>query len=363
MPDPLRSPLAGLHVSQGAALGEYHGALLPVKFSDATAEHHAVRKSAGIFDFSFRAMLRIAGRDSRRFLHRIISNDVKSLAPGQGNYATLLTAQGRIVADFRVYCLEDSFLLDTDADLLEKILQGLRKYVIADKVTIEPLSLSALSVQGPQSRALMEKILARELPALTEYGHFSADLPGFPVRVSEATSTGEPGFEIWMGAEAMPSVWKELLAKAPEGALAAGTEALESLRIEAGIPRYGPDFGEDTLPLEAGLLNALSFNKGCYIGQEIVERARSRGHVNWKFAGLTIDSPHPPAAGEKLLSEGKEIGEITSACVSPTLERTLALGYVRHEVSEAGTRLALASGADAEVSVLPFYQSRREFYG
>lgn len=363
MREPLRSPLADLHVSRGATLGEYHGAVVPAEFSGAAAEHHSARKSAGVFDFSFRAKFRMAGRDSQRFLQRIISNDVKNLTPGQGTYATLLTAQGRIMADFRVYCAEDFFLLDTDADLLEKTLQGLRKYVVADKVTVEPLPVFALSVQGPQSRALMEKTLARELPVMTEYGHFATGLLGFPVRVIQASSTGEPGYEIWLDEDAMPSVWKEILARAPAGALPAGTEALESLRIEAGIPRYGPDFGEDTLPLEAGLLNALSFNKGCYIGQEIVERARSRGHVNWKLVGLTIDSPQPPAAGEKLTSEGKDIGEITSACVSPTLAKTIALGYVRHEVSEAGTLLTLTSGVAAEVSVLPFYRSRQGFCG
>src|SRR6266567_7462416 len=126
-----------------------------------------------------------------------------------------------------------------------------------------------------------------------------------------------------------------------------------TLRIEAGIPRYGAELGEDTLPLEAGLLNALSFTKGCYIGQEIVERTRSRGHVNWMLAGFFVQADAPPPMGEKLFLEGKEIGEITSACISPTLRKTIALGYVRREASGPGTRLAFASGSLAEVTQLP----------
>src|SRR5262250_2193789 len=121
------------------------------------------------------------------------------------------------------------------------------------------------------------------------------------------------------------------------------------LRIEAGIPRYGADFAEDTLPLEAGLLNAISFNKGCYPGQEIVERARSRGHVNWKLVGVSLDAVGPPPPGEKLLAGGREVGEVTSTCFSPLLNCPIALAYVRREVSEPGSRLNLASGSAAQI--------------
>jgi folate-binding protein YgfZ len=138
--------------------------------------------------------------------------------------------------------------------------------------------------------------------------------------------------------------------------LACGTQALETLRIEAGIPRYGEELGEDTIPNEAGLWNALSFNKGCYVGQEIVERTRSRGHVNWKLMGLIVESEIPPPAGEKLVRGGREIGEVTSSCVSPTLGKTVALAYLRREVSEPGTKLEFLSGTVAEVVALPFYQ-------
>src|SRR6266567_3881351 len=128
-----------------------------------------------------------------------------------------------------------------------------------------------------------------------------------------------------------------------------------TLRIEAGIPRYGAELGEDTLPLEAGLLNALSFTKGCYIGQEIVERTRSRGHVNWMLVGLFVEASAPPAPGEKLFSTGRELGEVTSSCFSPTLGKTLALAYARREVSEPGTEFTLGCGGKAWAAALPFY--------
>ena len=136
--------------------------------------------------------------------------------------------------------------------------------------------------------------------------------------------------------------------------LPCGWEALESLRIEAGIPRYGTELGEDVIPLEADLWNALSFNKGCYIGQEIVERARSRGHVNWKLVGLIVKTGAPPQPGEKAEVVGREVAEITSSCVSPTLGKTIALAYLRREFTDPGAKLTFASGVTAEVAALPF---------
>jgi aminomethyltransferase len=178
---------------------------------------------------------------------------------------------------------------------------------------------------------------------------------GFPIRIVRASSTGEEGYEIWVGAKGLPGVWGAACGQAPTyDMLPCGVEALESLRIEAGIPRYGPDLAEDTLLLEADLLNAVSFTKGCYIGQEIVERSRTRGHINWKLVGLIVNASEAPGPGEKLSSNEKEVGEVTSACVSPTLGKTIALAYVRREVAEPGTKLVLAPGFAAEVTALPF---------
>jgi folate-binding protein YgfZ len=155
----------------------------------------------------------------------------------------------------------------------------------------------------------------------------------------------------------MEAVWGAACGQGPTyDTLSCGVEALESLRIEAGIPRYGSELGEDVIPLEAGLLNALSFNKGCYIGQEIVERARSRGHVNWKLTGLIVDSAEAPQPGLKAVVEGREVAEITSSCVSPTLGKTIALAYVRREFTEPGSKLTFTSGVTTEAAALPFVE-------
>jgi aminomethyltransferase len=351
------SPLADYHLSQGATLGEYHGARVPSCFTDPVAEHKAVREASGLFDFSFRGKFAMKGRDHAKFLHRIVSNDVKRLAPGQGTYATLLNPQGHILVDMRLYCTEDRFFVDTDADLRDKALGGLKRYVISDQVEFESLDLYALAFQGLRARPLLEKTLHVNLPAMQEFGHFATNYAGSPVRVVRASSTGEEGYEIWAGAKGLLAIWGAACGQAPTyDMLPCGTWALETLRIEAGIPRYGQELGEDTIPNEAGLWNALSFNKGCYVGQEIVERARSRGHVNWKLMGLVVESETPPPAGEKLAREGKEIGEVTSSCVSPTLAKTIALAYLRREVAEPGTKLDFSSGTVAEVVALPFYQ-------
>lgn len=354
--DLVRSPLADYHVSQGATLVEYHGALVPARFIHPAEEHLAVRAAAGLFDFSFRAKFSLTGRDAAKFLHRIVSNDIKNVAAGQGTYATLLNPQGQILADLRVYTAKDRLLVDTDADLCAKAMGILRRYIIGDQVQVEPLETFALAFEGPQAAGLLEKTLHVDLPPMNEFEHFASNYAGFPIRVVRVSNTGEEGYEVWTTAKGTMGLWGAACGQAPSySMLPCGAEALESLRIEAGIPRYGSELGEDTLPLEANLMSALSFNKGCYIGQEIVERTRSRGHVNWKLAGVNIESSQPPASGEKLTLDGKEVGEITSACVSPTLQKTIALAYLRKEHLEPGTRLQTASGAAAEVAALPFY--------
>lgn len=347
----LASPLYDEHASNGAVFEDYHGAAVPARFSNALAEYQAVRNTAGLFDFSFRAKLIMRGEHCVRFLHRIVSNDVKNLAPGRGIYATLLNPQGHILVDLRIYNTGDSLILDTDADLANKAAETLRKYIIGDRVELEAADLWTIAAQGPESRGVVERALTVDVSPLANEGdHLVTDDADKPVRVVRRSSTGDEGYEVWAPRQDMKCLWTALCTA---GALPCGTEALETLRIEAGIPRYGAELGEDTIPLEANLLDALSFNKGCYIGQEIVERARSRGHVNWRLVGLAADAQL--AAGDKIEHEGRVIGEVTSSCVSPALGKPIALAYVRREVAEAGTKLNLGAGATAEVIPLPFY--------
>ncbi len=367
MAETVRSPLADYHVSQGATLGEYHGATVPARFRDPAQEHQAVRKASGLFDFSFRAKIAVQGEDRIRFMQGMVTNDVQKLTPaaagrpGQGTYAFLLNVHGHLLADLRVYCARDRLVLDVDTDLRDKVLRTLEHYIIMDDVQLAVLPLFSLSFQGPRSRPLLEKTLHIDLPAMAEFDHFASNYAGFPVEVARASATGEEGFEVWVGAKGIMGVWGAACGQAPTyDMLECGFEALETLRIEAGMPRYGSELDEDTLALETGLLEAISFNKGCYVGQEVVERTRSRGHVNWKLIGVLVDSSTVPSPGEKLLADGKEVGEITSACASPSLGRTISLAYARREFAEPGTQLKLASGPNAIITPLPFYKSKLE---
>jgi glycine cleavage system T protein len=356
MPEATRNALVNYHLSQGTALGEYHGALVPLRFGDPQAEYAAVRGAAGLFDFSHRAKFAVRGADRARFLQGMVTNDVKMLAAGQGASAALLNAQGHLLADLCVYREEEGYLIDIDADLRDKALKTLQHFVIMDDVILQSLDLFALAFEGPRSRPLLEKTLHIDIPAMQEFDHFATNYGGSPARVVCASATGEEGYQVWAPIKGILAVWGAACGQAPTyDMLPCGTEALEILRIEAGIPRYGSELDEDTLLLEAGLLNAVSFTKGCYVGQEIVERIRTQGHVNWKLVGLVSETLQLPRVGEKLLAGGKEIGEVTSACFSPHLHKAIALAYVRREVADPGVKVALASGADALVTFLPFY--------
>ncbi len=332
----------------------YHGAEVPARFGDPWEEYRAVRNGAGLFDFSFRARFLVRGEHRVPFLHRIVSNDIKNLGVGRGTYATLLNPQGHILVDMRIYNAGDCLIVDTDADLADKAMRGLQKYIVGDRVHLESVNDYALAIQGARARQITQGVLNGDVSSLTNEGdHRAIEREGAVIRLARRSSTGEPGYELWATPDAVETLWKTFEAA---GAVPCGVEALEWLRIEAGLPRYGADLGEDTLPLEANLLEALSFNKGCYIGQEIVERARSRGHVNWRLMGLVAEDGGPFLPGEKIEREGKTIAEVTSCCLSPALGKPIALAYVRREVAESGTKLIRGGGGVAEVVSLPFYR-------
>ncbi|HTV57130.1 MAG TPA: aminomethyltransferase family protein [Terriglobia bacterium] len=359
MSDSIHSPLEQ-DLPHAGRLVQYHGALLPACYSNSLAEYQAVRDSAGVFDLSFRSQFTARGSDRVRFLQGMVTNDVKLLRSGQGTYALLLNSRGHILADVTVYCAEDHFIIETDADLLDKALQALNHYNIGGRTPLEPLSVSGLAIQGPKARAVLKEVLGISVFDLASLNHTSTDWMGQAVRILQAGHTGEDGCEVWLDRNGLKPLWDALLERGrDQGLLPCGVNALETLRIEAGIPKYGSELAEDTLPLEADLLSALSLTKGCYLGQEIVERARSRGRVNWKMVGLFLESSEAPKAGDRLRSGDRDVGEITSACPSPALGRTIAMGYVRREVSDLGTKLTLSSGAGAEVTALPFYARRQ----
>ncbi len=349
-----------MHRSNGAVFCERDGWLLPAHFGNPAAEYQAARAAVGLVDLPQRGLLQFTGPDRRSFLQGMLSNDLTALKPFEGQYATLLTQQGKVVADVRVLCALNSFYLDFWEHLRERILEHFRRYLVADEVEIADRTeeYATLSLQGPRAEALLKALGGNaELPARPQQ-HAMATIEQDAVCIVRQSYTGETGFDLIAPRASLKKIAGKLAAIGkPFSAAWVGEQALDILRVEAGIPRYGVDFTEDHLLLEVGIDHAVSFTKGCYLGQEVVERIRSRGHVNKKLCGLLLEGRNPAKSGDKLYSSQKEIGVVTSSVLSPRLERPIALGYVNKDFWEPGTELLVhrdTGAIRATVTRLPF---------
>ena len=292
-----------------------------------------LRESAAWLDLSTRGKIRVTGEDRARLLHAMTTQDVQALTPGQGCYAFFLNAQGRILGDVNIFCREDSFLLDTEPETRQKLYDHIDRYIIADDVTLLDVTgeMSTIAIEGPQSAAVLERLGA----PLPEADYATRSWSGSIV--ARVSSTGARGYSIFM----LPTKKAELIAalNIPE----ATPEEARTVRIEHGKPRYGEEITERYLVQETAQLNAVSFSKGCYLGQEIVERVRSRAQIHRVLRRLTIDATEPPPAGTKLKSGDADSAEIASAIYSPALGKVAALAYVRTQFAEPGTEMLLGN--------------------
>lgn len=351
-----QSLLTESHKRNGAAFIEQEGWLLPDQFGDCAAEYRSVRSAAGLFDLSHRALLQFTGADRVSFLQGMLSNDVRLLNMFDGQQATILTQQGKVIADVRVLCALNSIYLDFWEPLKEKITAHLNRYLVADEVEINDPNgeWKMLSLQGPRAQNMLGEVFVNaELPTQPNQ-HAMVQFDGAPICVVRADRTGQNGFDLIVQNSFLLAFAQRL---DQLGAAWVGERAQNVLRIEAGIPRYGVDFGEDTLLLEVGLENSYSFTKGCYLGQEVVERIRSRGHVNKKLCGLLLDGTTPAHAGEAILAGDNEVGKITSSVASLALNRPIALGYIHKDFWSPETSLAVrheSSSIAAKLTPLPF---------
>ncbi len=294
--------------------------------------YDALRTAAAWLDLSARGRIYATGEDRARLLHAMTTNHVQQLTPGTGCYAFFLNAQGHIQADVNLLCLADRFLLDTEPETRERVFRHLDKYIIADDVALEDVTepLASLAVEGPRAEAILAALDAPRPDA--EYAHAWWD----GAIIERASSTGEPGFRIFMPRESKAD-WIARLESA--GAVPAASGDARIVRLEHGKPRYGDDIFETTLPQETRQMHAVHFTKGCYIGQEIVERIRSRGHVNRLLVKLEVEGEAPLPRGTKVSAGANEAGEITSSACSPALHKLVALAYLRAQYAEDGTEL------------------------
>jgi folate-binding protein YgfZ len=297
-------------------------------------EFQALHSGCGIYDLSARARIRLTGSDRVRWLNGMVTNNIRDLAPNHGVYSFLLNAQGHIQADLYAYNLGDSLLLDSDAQLREKVLAHFDKFIIMDDVEVADTtgSQAAIGIAGPHAKEILAAggIAIPDLAAL-ELTTLKCDCACGCVECTVVRGDESEGesYEIWLARDQMKSTWDTLVAA---GAAVVNAEALEMRRISYGIPRYGIDIRERDLPQETGQMRALNFTKGCYLGQEIVERIRSRGAVHREFKSFEVDGLLP-AAGMKIQADEKDVGEITSSGELPLASGTrgIALGYLRRE--------------------------------
>jgi folate-binding protein YgfZ len=399
------------HHGQNARFAELNGAEIVNDYGDWLAEHAALRETAGVIDLSFRSRLCLVGADRARYLHGQVTNDVKRLAVGEGCYAAITTAKGKMESDLNIFALADELLLDFEPGLTEKISQRLDKFIVADDVQIVDAAphYGLLSVQGPKAadvvRALgligrdalprvqadqqvgptivkisdatlgdiylvnQPRLFSFPLPAKRgeaqgeghPINHHSSPRPSPPLKGGEGEAT-TAGFDLFVPNNSLGAVADKLIAAAKQvGGRACGWTAFETARIEAGIPRFGADMDETNIPLECGPAlrdRAIVYNKGCYIGQEVINRIHSVGHVNRELRGLRLTDPAGaglplPQKHDKLFHAGKEVGYVTSAVKSPSLNARIALGYVRREANQIGNELTLQGIGESPAKIVP----------
>jgi tRNA-modifying protein YgfZ len=286
--------------------------------------YDALRNRTAWMDLSARGKIKLTGEDRARLLHAMTTNHIQQLTPGSGCYAFFLNDKGRVLADANVLCRPDYFLLDVEPETREPLFQHLDRFIIADDVTLEDVTgtLATIALEGPQAADVLQRAGA-PLPD-AEYSTVDWD----NAVVARLNSTGSPGFFIFVPAEEKAALIARLEAA---GAEPADAEAARVVRLEHGKPRYSEDISDRFLAQEANQPHALNFSKGCYLGQEIVERVRSRGQIHRVLMPLTLETTQPPAPGSKLEFGGAGAAEITSAAYSPALGKVVALAYVRTE--------------------------------
>jgi folate-binding protein YgfZ len=356
-----RTPFYEDAAMAGAAFAEQAGWLVPSHYGHVEAEYHRARSTAALFDISHHGTIEVSGPDAAGFLHNLTTNDVLHLATGAGREAFLTTGQAKIIA----YALIDHVLLEGERDAFwlnvgptsaPRVLTHLDRHLISERVelTDRTAQFGRLHLAGRDARHVMERTVGEHLQNLEPLANCRAIIGGASIHLRRHEPLAVDGYDVVCAASDGPLIWKALTSAAKP----AGSRAYEILRMEAGTPVYGVDIDDSNLPQEVGITDrAVSFTKGCYIGQETIARIRTYGHVNRSLVGLRLAGDMPVPHGSKLLQAGKDVGYVTSSIRSISLGAVIGLAYVRRGFQEPGTALEVDLGADkvrAEVVALPF---------
>ena len=362
-----------VHARLGASMTERDGWSIPASYGDVAQEYAAVREdSAGLIDLSSRGRLLVSGSEAVQFLNGLITNDMKTLEQNSSMPATFPNVQGRLIASVRVARLKDDgaarkvspvFLIDTEAATHQTVLKTIERFTLAGDFRVNDITNQTvmLSVQGAKAASVIDSVLgeAAAVSAPNTARQISWQQSGTQtdVTVIQASHTRAAEFDLIVENDQAARLWTALQRA---GARPVGYDALEVLRIEAGVPRYGVDMDDTNVVTETNLDDAVSYTKGCYIGQEIIARIKYRGHVAKKLSGVILEGDSAVAPGALINSvDGKEIGRITSVTNSPKLQRTIALAYLKYDYIAPGTPLKVVAANQefaGKVVELPFVQ-------
>ena len=347
------SPLANAHRTAGVAMGVWFGCALPDDFGDARAEQSYLRNSVALVDKNYRAYLSLTGPDRVRYLNALLTNNIKELSVHRGNISLLLSPQGRILAELETYALPENLFCVSYAMIRERLIEILEKYIIMDDVTLEDRSakFGTLALEGPKAHACVAELTSEDLNKIVELECLEVEVRGgglaIPCRIVKRSYDGVAGAEFIIGREQLEAAWEMLKrAAVKHGGGPVGYNALSAQRLAQGVAWFGYDFGENQIPHEAGLETShISYTKGCYVGQEIVERVRSRGQVNRRRVRLSFSGDNVPPGGTTLTVGGQNAGSVTRAAKSWFPPVILAMGYLRKEFQAAGTRVEWNGGS------------------
>jgi folate-binding protein YgfZ len=346
----LATALSELHRKNGAKMGVWFGCELPDNFGEWQAEYRALRETAGLLDKNYRSYLEFTGPDRARYLNAILTNDIKGLKENHGTCSLFLSPQGHIQAEIETYAQSETLLCISYAMIRERLIPAMDKYIIMDDVTLTDRTetYATLALEGPEATRVAMELSGIELGDMDELELLETKVDGIRCRIGKRSPGGIPSAEFLVERTKVEELWSILEAAVGQvGGRPVGYKALSTVRLEMGIPWFGYDFGEKQIPHEAGLQDShISYTKGCYTGQEIVERVRSRGHVNRVRVSLQFAAAvNQPEANSPLLWDGKEVGYVTRSAFSPAMNGWIGMGYLRREKSTVGSVLESASGS------------------
>jgi aminomethyltransferase len=360
----LKTPLATTHNSLGAKMVEFGGWLMPVQYSGILQEHQAVRSAAGLFDISHMGEFIISGPSAEAWLNSMLSNDIRGISPGHGQYTLMTNGDGGVIDDLYIYRLEDQvYLAIVNASEIAKDFNWLQRKVVPN-VSLENVSAAyaALALQGPKADAILYRVFDKEIRHIRRNQVMVSSFGGKPALIARTGYTGEEGYEFFFPARLAEELWNRILAEgAPFGCVPAGLGARDTLRLEACYPLYGHELGQSITPLEAGVGFFVSFDKPeRFTGKESLRAQKETGLARRSVAFEMSGPSAPPRAGYAVYANGEKIGDVTSGGVSPTLKKNIGLALIATAHAKVGTKIEIEirdKRCPALIVKKPFYNN------